>query len=147
VAALPNTELRIIRMGDARGDEGTLLMTALAEALAEENRARVAGAILITDGQVHDLPATPACPRPVHVLLTGRETDWDRRLIVRNAPAFAILGEDVTLTLRIEDQGAVPAGWGLWPNCPSRSMAKTRRPSTFPWARIWNCPCACRMAG
>ena len=39
VAALPNTELRIIRMGDAPGDEGTLLMTALAQALAEEPRA------------------------------------------------------------------------------------------------------------
>jgi hypothetical protein len=42
------------------------------------------------------------------VLLTGRETDWDRRLVVKSAPAFAILGEPVTLTLRIEDQGAVP---------------------------------------
>ncbi len=29
--------------------------------------------------------------------------------MVKNAPAFAILGEPVTLTLRIEDQGAVPA--------------------------------------
>ncbi|MEM8755511.1 MAG: hypothetical protein AAGF90_21300, partial [Pseudomonadota bacterium] len=32
--------------------------------------------------------------------------------VVQNAPAFAILGEEVTLTLRIEDQGAVPPGEG-----------------------------------
>jgi hypothetical protein len=48
----------------------------------------------------------------VHLLLTGKSTDWDRRLIVRNAPAFAILGEEFRLILKIEDQGAVPAGLG-----------------------------------
>jgi Putative glutamine amidotransferase len=109
VAALPDTELRVIRLGDAPGDGGTLAMTALAEALGEEPRARVAGAILITDGQVHDMPLAPSFPAPVHVLLTGRDADWDRRLIIRNAPAFAIIGEEVMMTVRVEDQGAVPA--------------------------------------
>jgi hypothetical protein len=110
VAALPNTELRVVRVGDGEGDSGTLLMTALAEALAEEPRARVAGAILITDGQAHDAALAPNLPAPLHVLLTGEAQDWDRRLTIKNAPAFAILGESVTLTLRIDDQGAVPAG-------------------------------------
>lgn len=113
IAALPNTELRLVRVGDGegttRGDGGTQLMTALSAALAEEPRARIAGAILITDGQAHDLPLAPKLPAPLHVLLTGEASDWDRRLIITNAPAFAILGEPVTLTLRIEDQGAVPA--------------------------------------
>jgi len=109
IAALPNTELRVIRMGDAEGDGGSLLMSALAEAMAEEPRARLAGAILVTDGQLHDIERAPDLPAPLHALLTGREGDWDRRLIVRNAPAFAIIDEPVTLTLRIEDQGAVPS--------------------------------------
>jgi hypothetical protein len=108
IAALPNTELRILRLGDGDGDTGTQLMTALAEGIAEEPRARIAGAILITDGQAHDLPLAPDLPAPLHVLLTGQSTDWDRRLIIKNAPAFAILGESITLTLRIDDQGAVP---------------------------------------
>jgi hypothetical protein len=112
VAALGNTELRVVRLPDGQGDAGTELMTALAEALAEEPRTRVAGAVLITDGQAHDLPLAPKLPAPLHVLLTGRATDWDRRLIIRNAPAFAILGEPVTLTLRIEDQGRVPDSAG-----------------------------------
>jgi hypothetical protein len=112
IAALPNTEMRLVRVGDAPGDEGTLLMTALAQALAEEPRARVAGAVLISDGRAHDLAAAPQMPAPVHLLLTGASDDWDRRLIVRNAPAFAILGEEVMLTLRVEDQGAVPEGLG-----------------------------------
>jgi hypothetical protein len=109
VAAMPDTELRIVRFADGADDAGSLAMTALAEALAEEPRARVAGAILVTDGRIHDLELTPALPAPLHVLLTGRTGDWDRRLVVKNAPAFAILGEEVMLTLRIDNTGAVPA--------------------------------------
>ena len=109
VARRPNTELRVLTLGDGVDDAGTELMTALSAALAEEPQARVAGMVLITDGRAHDLPVAPtALPAPLHVLLTGRENDWDRRLVVKNAPAFAILGEPVTLTLRVEDQGAAP---------------------------------------
>ncbi len=110
VNARPNTELKILTLKDAEGDGGTLLMTRLAEAMAEEPRARLAGVILLTDGQVHDLTSAPDLPAPLHALLTGHKTDWDRRLIVQNAPAFAILGEELLLTLQIEDQGLVPAG-------------------------------------
>ena len=108
VAARPNTELRVARVGDAEGDGGSLVMGALAEALAQEPQGRIAGAVLITDGRVHDLPAAPQMPAPLHTLLTGHEADWDRRLVVRNAPAFAILDEEVTLTVRVEDQGEAP---------------------------------------
>ncbi|WP_103257819.1 hypothetical protein [Tabrizicola aquatica] len=112
VAALPNTELRIHRLGDGEEDAGTLALTALAEALAEEPRARVAGAIVITDGRTHDLGLVPNLPAPLQVLLTGREADWDRRLVIKNAPAFAIIGEEFVLDLRIEDIGAPPPGAG-----------------------------------
>ncbi|MEZ5754870.1 MAG: hypothetical protein R3D90_08945 [Paracoccaceae bacterium] len=113
VARLENTELQVRRFSDAPEDGGSLAMTALAELLSEEPRARVAGAMIITDGQVHDVELAPTLPAPLHVLLTGRESDWDRRLIVKNAPAFAILGEEVMLTLRIEDQGAAPGESGV----------------------------------
>ncbi len=63
VARLENTELRVRRFGDAPEDGGTLAMTALAEVLAEEPRARVAGAMLITDGQVHDMELAPDAAR------------------------------------------------------------------------------------
>ena len=109
IASLSNTELRIVRMGDAEGNLGSLLMDALANAMADEPRARIAGALLLTDGQIHDIAGLPDMPAPLHVLLTGEEQDWDRRLLVQNAPAFAIIDEPVMLTLRIEDQGAVPA--------------------------------------
>ncbi|MGR3514071.1 MAG: hypothetical protein ACU0GG_15030 [Paracoccaceae bacterium] len=108
IADLSNTELRVVRMGDADGNRGSLLLEALTNAMADEPRARLAGTFLLTDGQVHDIERLPEMPSPMHLLLTGTEQDWDRRLMVQNAPAFAIIGEPVTLTLRIEDQGAIP---------------------------------------
>ncbi|MFP1642921.1 hypothetical protein [Pontitalea aquivivens] len=112
IAALPNTEIRRLRVDDGAGNAGSLIATALAQALAEEPRARVAGAILVTDGQAHDADLMPRMPAPVHVLLTGRTADWDRRLVIQTAPAFGIIGEPVSIRLRIEDLGAVPAAVG-----------------------------------
>jgi len=108
LAARPDTVVRRIPVQDGEGDAGSLLMTALSNALAEEPRGRIAGILLLSDGRLHDLERAPDLPAPLHLLMTGKETDWDRRLIVRNAPAFAILDEEVELTLRIEDDGAAP---------------------------------------
>jgi hypothetical protein len=102
-------EMRLATVGDAPDNAGTLLMGELTRMLAEVPRARVAGAILLTDGQLHDPGLVPDMPAPIHALLTGREGDWDRRLVIETAPAFAIIGEEFQLQLRIEDQGAIPA--------------------------------------
>lgn len=102
-------DLRTVTVPDGQGDAGTELMTALSDTLSEEPRSRIAGTLLVTDGQLHDAARAPDLQAPLHTLLTGRDTDWDRRLIIQNAPAFAILDEEITLTLRIEDQGMVPA--------------------------------------
>jgi hypothetical protein len=109
IARRPGTELRIATLADGEGDTGTALMTALSEAMAEEPQGRIAGIILLSDGRLHDLERAPRLPAPMHTLLTGQQDDWDRRLVVENAPAFGILGEQVSLTLRIEDQGQAPA--------------------------------------
>ncbi|MEC8629411.1 MAG: hypothetical protein VXY73_04915 [Pseudomonadota bacterium] len=109
IAAMDRTELRVVRVPDGADNSGTALMAAMAEAVAQEPAARLAGAILITDGQVHDIDRAPVIDAPTHVLLTGRDADWDRRLFIQDTPAFAILDEETTITLRVEDQGALPA--------------------------------------
>jgi hypothetical protein len=109
VAALPSTELRKITVADAPDDGGTLLLSALMKALAEEPRSRVAGAILLTDGQIHDPEVRPDLPAPLTVLLTGHAADWDRRLHITRAPAYGIIGEETTIGLRIEELGRMPA--------------------------------------
>lgn len=108
ITALPNVELREITLADAPDNQGTLLMTALSEAMADEPRGRLAGAVLLSDGQLHDVDLAPDFPAPVHLMLTGTPEDWDRRLVIESAPSFAIMGEEVTLKLRVEDQGAAP---------------------------------------
>lgn len=115
VAGFANTQLREITVPDGTGDTGTRAMTALTEALAEEPSGRIAGVVVLSDGRIHDMDRMPTVPAPVHLLQSGKAADWDRRLIVRNAPAFAIIGEPVSLTLRIEDQGAAPTNAGLAP--------------------------------
>ena len=108
LAAIPNVDVQIVQVGDGADDTGTLAFGALAETLAETPIGRLAGVIAITDGQIHDADIAPGLPAPLHAILTGLQSDWDRRLVVKNAPAFAILDEETSLTVRIEDQGAAP---------------------------------------
>ncbi|MFT7027286.1 MAG: hypothetical protein ACI9ZH_000867 [Paracoccaceae bacterium] len=107
-------EWRVVRVGDAEGvqhaDKGTLLMTALESAAAEVAPDRIAGAILLTDGQAHDANRLTTFPAPVHVLLTGRSGEWDRRLVLETAPAFGLVGDTVQLSFRVEMLGAPPPG-------------------------------------
>ncbi|MBK4215772.1 hypothetical protein JJJ17_07535 [Paracoccus caeni] len=107
LAALPDTELRRVTVGDA--DDGTLLATEISRALAAEPDSRLAGVIAVTDGQIHDQAMLPeTIPAPFHVLLSGRAEDWDRRLVIEEAPAFGLIDQQVMIRLRVEDQGAVP---------------------------------------
>jgi hypothetical protein len=111
IGGLDNFEVKQVEITNdlTKRDDGTYLISALNRAANEVAASRLAGAVLITDGQVHDADIAASFPAPVHVLLTGEQSDWDRRLVVKNAPAFAILDEKITLTLRVEDQGEVPA--------------------------------------
>ena len=109
------TDVVRVTVPDGQGDAGTQLLTALNDTLAELPQSRIAGAFLVSDGRLHDLERAPDMPAPLHLLMSGKSSDWDRRLSVTNAPAFAILGEPVTLTLKIEDMGAAPAGTGFAP--------------------------------
>lgn len=107
IAALPNLELRTATV---RGSaEGTRLFEAVQNLLRDTPAGRVAGVILLTDGQVHDAPGSAALatlPGPVHALLTGDPKRDDRRLIIEQAPRFGIAGDMVSLSLRYENQGA-----------------------------------------
>ncbi len=108
-------EVRVARTGG--GDEeaeadGTRLFTALDQLSADVPPDRLAGAILITDGQVHDVPASgrPAgFDAPVHTLITGAQDLGDRKLTVLNAPAFGLVGKTAMVRIRIDDLGEVQA--------------------------------------
>jgi hypothetical protein len=89
-------------------DSGSLVLSALSQAAAEIASSRIAGAIIVSDGRIHDAEVLQEFPAPVHLLQTGKPVDWDKRLELINAPSFAIVGEEIVLRLRIDEQGAVP---------------------------------------
>ncbi len=108
IDALENTELRIVRLRDGANNTGSALVSAVNDALANEPRNRIAGVFTLTDGQIHDADVPMELPAPFHVLLSGSQNDWDRKLTILDAPAFAILDEEITLKLRVDDLGAAP---------------------------------------
>lgn len=112
LARFPQFELRVAEAG--RGDSAderveTRLFGALQGLLADVPPTRVAGSILITDGQVHDIPASAAkggVSAPVHALITGAAGETDRRIRFEQAPRFGIAGKPLAMTYRVTASGA-----------------------------------------
>src|SRR5947199_4502840 len=102
-------EVRVVEAGQADGEtDGTKLFGALSSALSDVPVERVAGAFLITDGRVHDIPPNAAAvgfTAPVHALVTGAKDERDRRIAISAAPRFGIVGQPQTITYRLDDQG------------------------------------------
>ena len=102
-------DVRVVEAGQADGEtDGTKLFGALSSALSDVPVDRVAGAFLITDGRVHDIPANASAlgfQAPVHALITGRKDERDRRIAISAAPRFGIVGQTQTITYRLDDQG------------------------------------------
>ncbi len=106
-----NIELREIDAGAiTRGvtTDGTELFGALQDNLADVPPDRLGAVLMLTDGQVHDVPGDGAGflgGAPLHALLSGREGERDRRIVIDSAPRFGIVGEEQTVTYRVLDEG------------------------------------------
>ena len=114
--ALGNIEARFVDGGtdDESGADGTRLFGALNSALADVPPERVGGAILVTDGVVHDIPASAEAlgfKAPLHAFITGHAGERDRRIELVEAPRFGIVGRDQTIVARVLDSdiGGAPA--------------------------------------
>jgi len=103
-AKLPDLEMQTITVPEG-GNAGTRLFAAIERALSAIPRGRLAGIVAVTDGQAHDVPATPPGEAPLHVLIPARGEETDRRLRVIEAPAWGIVGKPVTLRVAVDDLG------------------------------------------
>ncbi len=107
--ALPDTELvETTVTGEGKG--GTQLFKALGTSLAEIGRQNLSGVVIVSDGQVHDVPEDIerlGIEAPVHLLLTGRPDEIDRRLTVDEVPSYGVVGDPLEITFRVEDLGPV----------------------------------------
>ena len=108
LGGLSDLETRVAVLPRTDGAEGTRLFDAAARLLADVPPERLAGTLLLTDGQVHDAPAGEGAASlgPLHVLLTGAPDERDRRLALEQAPGYGIVGDEVTLTVRVIDDRA-----------------------------------------
>ncbi len=97
-----------IQLGSDRPG-GTRLIETMRSALVEIPPERLAGVVLLTDGQVHDVPAgTPPelGGAPLHAMIAGRKNERDRLIVMEQSPRFGVVGREVTAKFKVED----PAG-------------------------------------
>src|SRR5271167_2972489 len=106
LSRIPGLDVRVIEASQSDGEtDGTRLFTALGSALADVPSDRIAGAIMITDGRVHDVPADAGAlgfAAPIHALITGSSDERDRRVALIAAPRFGIVGQSQTITFQVE---------------------------------------------
>ena len=110
LAQIPGLEVRWVTAArpDGQGPSGTNLFEELNRVLANTPPDRLAGVIMVTDGQVHDVPANAAAlgfDAPVHTLLTGRPDEFDRRIEVLAAPKYAIVGQTRDVEIAVRETG------------------------------------------
>jgi hypothetical protein len=114
--AFPNLDVRWVHSASTSADserDGTMLFTDLGQALADVPPDRLAGVIMITEGEVHDVPASAAglgFDAPVHALLTGKPGEFDRRLQVLSAPRFGIVGSAQQVEVKVTETTPGNAG-------------------------------------
>jgi len=97
-----------IQLGSERPG-GTRLIETMRSALVEVPPERLAGVVLLTDGQIHDVPAglpPELGGAPLHGLIAGKKNERDRLIVVEQSPRFGVVGREVTTKFRVED----PAG-------------------------------------
>ncbi|WP_439814922.1 hypothetical protein [Zavarzinia sp. CC-PAN008] len=98
--------------------DGTELFRSVETSLGDVAPERLAGMVIISDGQVHDVPSAEALAArtrtelkgPVHTLLTGAPDERDRRLVVDEAPSYGMVGTSMTLLVRVIDEGGPAPG-------------------------------------
>ncbi len=133
VDRFPDLELRVVRAGKGSGgSDGTQLFGDLARALSELPERRLAGIVMITDGQVHDVPdeqADRARYSPFHALISGDPNRGDRRLVVVQAPNYGLVGKPLEMTVRVDD---LPGGNGELARINLRRDGKTWRALRVP---------------
>jgi hypothetical protein len=109
-------DVRQLRLGETDDPaNGTKLFQSLDTALARVPKERLAGIVLLTDGITHDVPNTRPASAPLHILTAGDKALRDRRLILEQAPAFALVDQNFKVQVKVDDgprgQGQARLRW------------------------------------
>src|SRR5207244_11180513 len=85
---------------------GTRLIETMRSALVEVAPERFAGVVLLTDGQVHDVPSglpPELGGAPMHALIAGKKGERDRLIVLEQSPRFGVVGREVIAKFKVED--------------------------------------------
>lgn len=105
---IADLDVRVVESDKAAKDGGTALFGTLDDAIADLPRERLAGVLVVSDGQVHDTPpslASLGIDAPLHGIFVGNPRATDRKLIVEEATRFGIVGEPITIQFRVDEEG------------------------------------------
>ncbi len=108
--SLDRLDIEILSIDEQNKDlaNGTQAFTSLRETLSRIPTNRIAGVVMITDGQIHDAPkklSDLGIDAPIHTLLTGQSDEFDRRIEIVKAPRYGIVGAKRKVILKIVEQG------------------------------------------
>lgn len=109
------TDPVIIRVGRdpaSRKNQNTSLFSALRSSLMSIPAGQISGTVLITDGQVHDIPETLGALEslaPFNVILTGKKDEFDRKITIAAAPKYGLINQEVSVKVTVDDIGKTPA--------------------------------------
>jgi hypothetical protein len=108
IGTLNGFDLRVLEARNSGSGDGTEAFRTLANGLADVPPDRVGGAIIVTDGQIHDIPANAGAlgfDAPVHGLITGTVDERDRRIVLDKAPRFGLVDSEQIVSMTVVDQG------------------------------------------
>lgn len=107
-----NIHLKIINFHNIP-QQGTQLFQTLQKTTNEIQASQLGGVILITDGQVNDVPKV--FPKfltlpdkktiPIYALLPASKEQTDRNLKIIHAPAYTIVGKEAKIQIQVSDTG------------------------------------------
>jgi len=87
-----------------KNDQGTFIIRQIKQEINSLNKKRIAGIIVITDGQIFDKPKIESALSkiPLHFIIAGSKNEKDRVIITEGIPNYAIIGEKIKFSLKID---------------------------------------------
>jgi hypothetical protein len=104
-----DADLEPLRVATPQDLRETALFATIESAERAVAADRLAGVVVISDGQAHDRPLITASGAPVHHLVIGDPAASDPQIRVLDAPAFGIIGDPARFVVEVTDP-ARPVG-------------------------------------
>ncbi len=114
LSKMHGVNIRIIEVEGTKNGvavDGTQLFTALNAGLSDVSHDRLGAVFIFTDGQVHDIPEKNNLLEngvPLHVLLSGKKDEYDRRIILDQTSRFGLVNKEQKIRFHIRDEGRTP---------------------------------------